>query len=68
MVLVTQNSFWPTRKVWAMIISGALMGIIQSLLANYWPDHPFADQMVNLDIWLQGTIMAVAAYMYREKA
>jgi len=67
MALVTQASKFPTRKIMAVIISGMITGVIQSLLRYYWPDHPFSPYMEDVDIWLQGVIMVYAGYMTKEK-
>lgn len=67
MALVTQASKFPTRKIMAVILSGMITGVIQSLLRYFWPDHPFSPYMEDVDIWLQGVIMVYAGYMTKEK-
>lgn len=51
----------------AVILSGMITGVIQSLLRYFWPDHPFSPYMEDVDIWLQGVIMVYAGYMTKEK-
>jgi hypothetical protein len=67
MSLVNQPSFLPTRKMMAVIISGAIMGAVNQLLNIYWPEHPFIDLLDDVEIWLQMGIMVVAGYMTQEK-
>jgi hypothetical protein len=67
MALVAQTSKFPTRKIMAVILSGMITGVIQSLLRYFWPDHPFSPYMEDVDIWLQGVIMVYAGYMTKEK-
>lgn len=68
MALVTQASKFPTRKIMAVIISGMITGVAQSLLRLFWPDHPFAPYMESVDIWLQGLIMVYVGYMTKDSA
>lgn len=68
MALVNQASKYPTRKIMAVIISGMILGAAQSLLRLFWPDHPFAPYMNDIDIWLQGVVMIAAGYLTKEKA
>lgn len=65
--LVERASALPTRKILAVIISGALIGALQSGLNIFWPDHPFGVFMEELDIWIQAGVMVLAGYMTREK-
>ena len=67
MTLVSQVSRIPTRKIMAVIISGMLVGGLQSALHLFWPDHPFAPYMEYVDVWFQGMIMVLAGYATREK-
>jgi hypothetical protein len=67
MALVSQASRFPTRKIMAVIVSGMILGVVQSLLRYIWPDHPFSPYMEDVDIWLQGAIMVYAGYMTKEK-
>ena len=66
--LVKQPSAFPVRKIMAVIVSGAVVGGIQSGLNLVWPDHPFADLLNQVDIWVQYAVMALAGYMTKEKA
>jgi hypothetical protein len=67
MALVNQASKYPTRKIMAVIISGMILGAAQSLLRLFWPEHPFAPYMDDIDIWLQGVVMIAAGYLTKEK-
>lgn len=65
--LKTQPTKLPTRKILAVIFSGAILGAAQSALSLFWPDHPFAPFMQEVDIWLQGIIMVMAGYFTKER-
>lgn len=67
MALVNQASKLPTRKVMAVILAGMVVGGIQSALGMFWPDHPFAPYMDELDIWVQGLMMIAAGYLTKER-
>lgn len=62
-----QPTSYPTRKILAVIVSGMIIGAMQSLLNLFWPDHPFYGLMEELDIWVQALVMVVAGYMVRER-
>lgn len=68
MALQDQPTRLPTRKILAVIVSGAVLGAVQSALNLLWPDHPFAPIMDQADIWIQAGVMALAGYMTRERA
>ncbi len=68
MALENQPTAMPTRKIAAVIIAGMLIGGVQSALNIFWPDHPFAPIMADLDTWVQFGVMALAGYMTKEKA
>lgn len=65
--LKTQPDKFPTRKIVAVIVSGAILGGVQSSLALLWPDHPFAGVFHDLDIWLQTGVMILAGYITKDK-
>lgn len=67
MTLKTQPTAMPTRKLMAVIISGAILGGAQAALSVLWPDHPFAPLMEQVDIWIQAGVMIIAGYMVRER-
>lgn len=67
MTLKNQPTAMPNRKIMAVIISGMIVGGIQSALGIFWPDHPFAPIMSELDMWIQFGVMAFAGYMVKEK-
>lgn len=68
MALANQPSWHPTRKLVGMMVSGAIMGMAQTLLRHYWPDHPFAPFMQDIDLWLQGAVMIAVGYFTRNKS
>lgn len=65
--LVTRNSPLPTRKIFAVIVAGMVVGGVQAGLKLLWPDHPFGEVLENLDVWIQGAVMIAAGYMTRDK-
>jgi hypothetical protein len=65
--LKNQPTKLPTRKILAVIVSGAILGGVQSALAIFWPDHPFMGLMEQADIWIQAGVMVLAGYLTREK-
>jgi hypothetical protein len=62
-----QPTALPTRKILAVIVSGAVLGAVNSALDLFWPDHPLAVLMGDLDIWIQWGVMALAGYYTRER-
>lgn len=65
--LKTQTTKLPTRKILAVIVSGAVLGAGQSALKIFWPDHPFAPFLQDIDVWLQGVIMVLAGYLTKDR-
>lgn len=65
--LVTRTSALPTRKIFAVIVSGAVLGGIQAGLNLVWPDHPFAVVLEEADIWIQFAVMTIAGYMTKDE-
>lgn len=65
--LINQPSKFPTRKIAAVVISGMVVGGIQSLLLYIMPEASFAPMLESLDVWLQGVVMAGAGYFVRER-
>lgn len=65
--LVNQKTFRPTRKIFAVMVAGAVVGGIQAILNLYWPEHPFAPWMENIDSWVQFAVMAAAGYLTKER-
>jgi len=66
--LIKQPTLQPTRKLWAIIISGAIIGTIKTLLSIYWPDNPLDPYMQDFGFWVEGGLMVIAGYMTRNKA
>lgn len=67
MTLINQPSKIPNRKIAAVIISGMIIGGLQSGLQLFWPDHPFAPLMDQFDVWIQAGVMIAAGYLARER-
>jgi hypothetical protein len=65
--LKTQPNRFPTRKILAVIVSGAILGALQSGLNLLWPDHPFAGVFQDLDIWIQTGVMILAGYLTKDR-
>jgi len=68
MNLVNQPTAWPTRKLWAVIIAGMLVGAIRGGLGAFWPDHPFEPFLIEAGPWIQTALMGLAGYFTRNKA
>lgn len=66
--LVSQPDLAPTRKLWAVIISGIIMSVARSLLVTYAPDLPADDVLLQLAPYVQVGVMAAAGYMTRNRA
>jgi len=66
--LVNQPTKAPTRKLWAVIIAGGIIGVVKTTLSIYWPDNPMEQYMGDLQFWLEGAIMVAAGYMTRNRA
>lgn len=70
MALVKQKTLRPTRKVFAVIVAGAVVGGTQAVIKTFWPDSlaSFENLAGDLDIWIQTLVMILAGYMTKEKA
>ena len=66
--LINQPNRLPTRKIAAVIISGMVTGGIQAALGIFWPEHPLAPLLDQLDIWVQAGVMVAAGYFVRDRA
>jgi hypothetical protein len=66
--LVDQPSLAPTRKLIAMIIAGAIMGTIQSLVVHYFPETDFSQILPQVGVWVNGAAMIVVGYFTRNRA
>lgn len=66
--LVDQASAAPTRKLWAVIISGLVMSVLRSLLVTYLPDLPADDILLQIAPYVQVGVMAAAGYLTRNRA
>ena len=66
MALVKQSTAGPTRKMWAVILSGIIMGAVTSVTKEYAPD--MAADVAGLEVWINAGVMAVAGYWTRDRA
>lgn len=73
-VVVKQPSSMPTRKMWAVILSGIIVGAIQSVVTTYWPDNflfvflqDHGIDYEQLDIFIQAALMSLAGYMTKSR-
>lgn len=65
--LKSQASTMPTRKIMAVIISGAVLGGIEAGLDLLWPAHPFAPLMEQFGLWVQAGVMIAAGYLVKDR-
>ncbi|TPE42928.1 hypothetical protein [Amaricoccus solimangrovi] len=66
--LVDQPSAAPTRKLWAVILSGMVISVLRTLLTTYAPELPAEDLLAQLGPYVQLGVMAAAGYLTRERA
>ena len=67
-MLVEQSTKWPIRKVWAVIIAGAVIGGVQSALGFVPGGKDFIPFVEEFDVWIQLGVMSLAGYFVKEKA
>lgn len=58
----------PTRKLWAVIIAGGVIGMVKTLVNTYWPDNPLDPYWQDVGFWIEGALMVAAGYMTKERA
>mgnify|MGYP000388873362 CR=1 FL=1 len=66
--LVTQSSKSPTRKVWAVILSGVIVGAVQGGLSAAFPEADWRPLLQEMGPWVTAAIMSAAGYLTRERA
>lgn len=66
MTLINQPSRNPTRKLWAVIISGGILGAINAALTVAFPGTEFMYILDQLTPYLIGILMAIAGYFTRD--
>lgn len=66
--LVKQPSAMPTRKMVAVIVTGAIVGGIGTALNIFAPDADFAPLLEMATPAITALVMAVAGYMTKERA
>jgi len=67
MALQNQPTAWPTRKLAAVIIAGMVTGGLQAGLQYLMPDAALSELMAQVDIIVQGVVMAAAGYWTKER-
>ncbi|MFN7881707.1 MAG: hypothetical protein ACK5PF_01640 [bacterium] len=67
MTLKDQPSAAPTRKMWAVILSGALVNAAFGALDVMWPDHPLGPYKAEFIGWTVLGVSAIAGYMTRNR-
>lgn len=67
-MLIDQPTKWPTRKLMAVIIAGAVTGALQSVAGAFLPDLPLTEMLAQVDTWVQLGVMTLAGYMARDRA
>lgn len=68
MTLKSQPTYAPTRKVWAAIVAGMVVGALQSALSMFAPDLDATQLLQQVDIWVQTGAMVLASYFTRDRA
>jgi hypothetical protein len=66
--LVDQPTLAPTRKLIAMIIAGAVMGVFQTLMVQFFPDADLSAVLPHIGVWVNGAAMIVVGYFTRNRA
>ena len=56
----------PTRKMWAVIITGVIMSVILPLVQQFAPE--FAPLIPQVEPWVVAAVMCVMGYMVPERA
>ena len=65
--LAKQKSRMPTRKMWAGILSGVIVGAAQGGVSAAFPDADWQTLLSDLGPWLTALIMSGAGYMIKER-
>ena len=68
MMLKSQPTLAPTRKVWAAIVAGMVVGALQSAMSIFAPDMDATQLLQQVDIWVQTGAMVAASYLTRDRA
>jgi len=67
-MLKTQSTARPTRKMWAVILSGALVGALDASLRATYPGTDFSVIVSELSPLVYPVVMALAGYLTRDRA
>ena len=65
---VNQPTPLPTRKMMAVMVSGAAMIVVQMLLQNYAPEVPATEFLMQFELFVRALVMAFFGYMTKERA
>ena len=68
MTLINQPSKMPTRKVMAVIVSGAVVGAGRAALDIVWPGHPLDAAFQEFGTVITAGILVAAGYMTKDRA
>ncbi|TFL16447.1 hypothetical protein [Jannaschia formosa] len=66
--LITQPTAAPTRKLWAVIATGAIMGGVTATVDAIPALAPAALYLDQAEVWVTAGLMALAGYMTRDRA
>ena len=67
MTLQTQATAAPSRKMWAVIVAGVVVGAIQGGLSAAFPDADFTALVEQAGPWITAAVMSIAGYMTRDR-
>ena len=67
MSLVKQSSVMPTRKMMAVILSGAIIGGVRAALDIVWPDHPLDASFQEFGTAITAVIMVASGYFVKDR-
>jgi hypothetical protein len=56
---------WPRRKIWAVILSGGIMGSLTTAANVFFPEADFTQAWQHVDYFVQTGVMIAAGYVVR---
>lgn len=68
MALRTQPTLAPTRKLWAVILAGAVTGALTVALERWLPGADVTEVIAGIDQVIIAAAMIVAGYLTRDSA
>ena len=66
-IKVNQPTAAPTRKMSAVLISGALFAVVEYLVAEVPALNAFEPILEDVGVWIQLAVMGAAGYFTKEK-